>query len=72
MSDLSDLQDELVEIKAEISKARKAMKLSSGNGSVERGYQLLMQDRKDIEKRIARLQGLRPRVSAADFSGSSD
>lgn len=70
MSELTDLQADLVEVKAALTAARKAVKINSSNGSVERNYATLLSEKKDLKRQINRLQGKRPRVSSADMSGN--
>lgn len=67
---LAELQTELTEIKSALSKARKAVSSNTGGVSVQRNYQMLLQERKDIEARIARLDGTRSTFGSIDMSGA--
>ena len=67
---LAELQAELVEIKAALSKARVSIATNTGGVSVQRSYQMLLQERKDIENRIALLDGTKSNFGSIDMSGA--
>jgi len=67
---LAELQTELAEIKSALTKARVAVSANTGGVSVQRSYQMLLQERKEIERRIALLDGTKPTFGNIDMSGA--
>lgn len=66
---LAELEAELAEVKSALSKARKAVAVNTGNLSISRSYKDLLIEKKDLEKRIADLDGTRSRFGQLDLSG---
>ncbi|MFW5857920.1 MAG: hypothetical protein ACOCX4_08580 [Planctomycetota bacterium] len=69
MAELIDLQTELAEVRAALSKARRAVSTNTGDVTVQRNYEALRAERDALENRIARLQRTRPTLSSMDLSG---
>lgn len=66
---LAELEADLTEVKAALSKARKAVAVNTGNLSINRSYKDLLAEKESLEKRIADLDGTRSRFGQLDMSG---
>jgi chromosome segregation ATPase len=69
LAELADLQTELAEVRAALTKARRAVSTNTGDVTVQRNYTALLAERDALENRIARLQRSRPTLASMDISG---
>lgn len=69
---LTELQSDLVKVRAALDKARAAVAVRTGDVSIQRGYETLLKERRDLERRIAALDGTRGRVVSIDMSGAME
>ena len=67
---LVELNADLVKVKAALDKARAAVAVRTGDITIQRGYETLLKERRDLERRIAALDGTRAQVASIDMSGA--
>jgi len=66
---LAQLEAQLVEVNAALTKTRKAISTSQGGKSVTRDYNNLLREKQMLVKQINRRSGLNPMVASADMTG---
>jgi hypothetical protein len=71
MATLADLQAELAEVKSALRNVRMAGQSSGfgGRNTTRANYNALLEDKNDLERRIARLDGSRPLIVSGRVTG---